>query len=410
MTLEPRLFQLLTSTRAAPRAATPAAHRTQRISRLLAGFTSAVLIAACGADAADTRDAQAGPPTTSAARELPPPAHDAPPSAGSKPADDWRVPGFAFHDANGRTVTPAELRGHVWIANFVFTQCTTVCPTLTAKMALLRRRLPQADLRFVSFSVDPAHDDEAALAAYAARFGPPDERWVLCRTDPAGLDTVVRGFRVRVMATDDARNPIVHSNRFFLVDGDGRVISSVDSDDDEACARLVTTVAGLVPPAAGTSGVRTADASGEELFLGLGCMACHADARLAPSIQGLAGAVLPLEGGASVTADAAYVRESILDPHARLAAGYGPTMPSYRAVLDDAACARLVDHVLALGGPARPSTPAAAPAKGHDPICGMTVTVRDTTPKAEYQGKTWWFCCEGCRDEFLADPARYADK
>ena len=94
--------------------------------------------------------------------------------------DVWRAPAFEFTDQNGSPVNLASLSGRVWIANFVFTQCTTICPTLSAKMALLRRRLPQQDLRFVSFSVDPAHDDEAALTAYAARFGPPDPRWILC--------------------------------------------------------------------------------------------------------------------------------------------------------------------------------------------------------------------------------------
>ncbi|WP_116452994.1 XdhC family protein [Blastococcus litoris] len=52
--------------------------------------------------------------------------------------------------------------------------------------------------------------------------------------------------------------------------------------------------------------------------------------------------------------------------------------------------------------------PAAAPATAVDPVCGMTVAAVDSTPHAEIDGTTTWFCCAGCRTSFLADPARYA--
>jgi len=50
----------------------------------------------------------------------------------------------------------------------------------------------------------------------------------------------------------------------------------------------------------------------------------------------------------------------------------------------------------------------AAPASGIDPVCGMTVSAVDTSPHVTIDGTTTWFCCEGCRTAFLADPARYA--
>ena len=56
----------------------------------------------------------------------------------------------------------------------------------------------------------------------------------------------------------------------------------------------------------------------------------------------------------------------------------------------------------------RHAAPAAAPERGVDPVCGMTVAAVDSSPHADVDGVRWWFCCEGCRTSFLADPARYA--
>jgi xanthine dehydrogenase accessory factor len=56
----------------------------------------------------------------------------------------------------------------------------------------------------------------------------------------------------------------------------------------------------------------------------------------------------------------------------------------------------------------RVAMPVAAPATAVDPVCGMEVAVADATPRLEHAGSTVWFCCEGCRDAFAADPARHA--
>jgi xanthine dehydrogenase accessory factor len=53
------------------------------------------------------------------------------------------------------------------------------------------------------------------------------------------------------------------------------------------------------------------------------------------------------------------------------------------------------------------TAPAPAPVNAVDPVCGMTVAAVDSTPHVELEGTTTWFCCEGCRTTFLADPARY---
>src|SRR5688572_11327318 len=72
--------------------------------------------------------------------------------------------------------------------------------------------------------------------------------------------------------------------------------------------------------------------SGEELAADVGCLSCHTDETtgVAPTWRGLFGSEVELEDGSTVMADAEYIRRSIVDPHADIVAGYGPTMPMFR--------------------------------------------------------------------------------
>ncbi|HVV49461.1 MAG TPA: SCO family protein [Polyangia bacterium] len=135
-----------------------------------------------------------------------------------------RVADFAATDQDGRAVSRADLAGHRWVADFIFTSCAGICPTLTARLAALRRRVADPAARFVSFSIDPDRDTPAVLQAYAARWGPRDPRWRLLHADAATL--------ARVAASLGARGAGgLHNDRFFLVDDAGFVRGGFASGD-----------------------------------------------------------------------------------------------------------------------------------------------------------------------------------
>jgi cytochrome oxidase Cu insertion factor (SCO1/SenC/PrrC family) len=82
------------------------------------------------------------------------------------------VPDFALTERSGRPVTRADLHGKVWLATFIYTQCTETCPLQSARVARLQTEFAaEPDLVFVSITVDPARDTPAALAVYAERYG-----------------------------------------------------------------------------------------------------------------------------------------------------------------------------------------------------------------------------------------------
>lgn len=89
--------------------------------------------------------------------------------------------------------------------------------------------------------------------------------------------------------------------------------------------------------------------TGEELAADIGCLSCHTDetTSLAPTWQGLAGSEVELEDGTTVVADTEYLRRSIVEPHADIVAGYGPTMPMFH--LDEEEVDLLVAYIEELG-------------------------------------------------------------
>jgi protein SCO1/2 len=319
----------------------------------------------------------------------------------------WQVPDFSFPDQAEKQVTPRSLAGRVWIADFIFTTCTTVCPLITAKMVKLQRKLPDPELRFVSFSVDPAHDTPKALEAYRRTWNAGESRWILLSTDPKGLRATVQGMHVALQATDDPANPIIHTSLLFLVDGAGAVRGIYDSSDDEALGRLVADTKRLLGKA-GSDVARPRARSGRELFESLSCAACHNDVRLAPPLAGLVGRSVALQDGRKTRADAAYIKESIVAPGRALVRGYLNLMPSYRDDLDDTQLERLVTYVAGLGSATAPDPGSDTPASiVTDPVCGMSVRATTSAPYFDFQGQTYYFCCESCRERFAKDPGKF---
>lgn len=141
--------------------------------------------------------------------------------------DFGEVPDFSLTAADGRTVTKGDLSGDPWIADFIFTRCAGTCPVMSLKMQTLDRDLP-AELELVSITVDPEHDTPEVLAEYAETFGA-SHRWHFLTGSEEEIRTLSQeGFRLGLDLSppeDQAspEEPILHSTRFVLVDGEGHI-------------------------------------------------------------------------------------------------------------------------------------------------------------------------------------------
>jgi protein SCO1/2 len=119
------------------------------------------------------------------------------------------VPDFSLIERHGRRVTLADLRGKVWIANFIYTHCTDTCPLQSAQMARLQEELRgEPDVRFVSITVDPELDNSKVLSEYADRFGADRDRWLFLTGEKRALYALaVGGFRLSVADPEESGQP-----------------------------------------------------------------------------------------------------------------------------------------------------------------------------------------------------------
>jgi protein SCO1/2 len=146
------------------------------------------------------------------------------------------VPEFSLIDKNGEPVTLADLKGHVWVANFFFTSCPTgQCPAMNSRMAKIQRALPErADAKLVSITVDPSNDSPAVLTEYAKTFHARDDRWIFLTGDKEAIIRLSKeGFKLPA-----GEDPNDHSLRLALVDRDGRIRGYYNSTDDKSVAEL----------------------------------------------------------------------------------------------------------------------------------------------------------------------------
>jgi cytochrome oxidase Cu insertion factor (SCO1/SenC/PrrC family) len=138
------------------------------------------------------------------------------------------VPDFTLIDQHGRPMRKADLRGKIWIANFIFTNCPDECPLMTAEMAKLQTDLADVpELRLVSITVDPQHDTPPILSQYAARFQADSERWFFLTGDKGTIYRLAReGFRLGVVdpaeqptpppTNNDGLNPSRRSSKHYM--------------------------------------------------------------------------------------------------------------------------------------------------------------------------------------------------
>ena len=155
------------------------------------------------------------------------------------------VPQFALTDQNGQTVTTADLRGKIWIADFIFTRCAGPCPLMTARMLEMQKALVKTpEVKLVSVTVDPEYDTPEVLKAYAeANFADP-ERWKFLTGDKAVIEKLVtEGFMQHL--SEESGEP-VHGTMFLIVDGNGMVRSARMLEDPELIPKVLTDTGNLL--------------------------------------------------------------------------------------------------------------------------------------------------------------------
>src|SRR5438477_8601231 len=150
------------------------------------------------------------------------------------------VPEFLLVNQDGQNFGSAQLRGKIWIADFVYTTCPGPCPMISSRMSELQKPLEKTDVHLVSFSVDPEKDTPAVLRSYAERLQAEPGRWD-CLTGPKSAIYKLShdGFKLAVSDGSDAQGLPVHSTRMVLVDRHGQIRGYYDATGPETITKLL---------------------------------------------------------------------------------------------------------------------------------------------------------------------------
>ena len=154
------------------------------------------------------------------------------------------VPEFTLTDQSDEAYGSEQLENKIWVANFIFTRCATICPVFSAEMATLQKRTNKAanGLQLVSFSVDPEYDTPARLNEYAKRYSANPWYWHFLTGPTEQVRTVVIDGLKTFMgdaAEVDAPDALMHGSHFVLVDPSMNIRGFYQVDDEKTVDRLL---------------------------------------------------------------------------------------------------------------------------------------------------------------------------
>jgi len=135
------------------------------------------------------------------------------------------IPYFEFTNQDGKTVTSDDLLGNIYVADFFFVTCPTICPKMTTNMGYIQKKFEDRDdLKFLSMTVNPEHDTPEVLKEYAEKVHANTDSWSFVTGDKDEIyDIAFDGFFVNVMKDSIAPGGFLHSQMLILVDRKGHV-------------------------------------------------------------------------------------------------------------------------------------------------------------------------------------------
>ena len=147
------------------------------------------------------------------------------------------IPEFQLTNQDGNNFGSVDLRGKIWIADFIYSTCPGPCPMISSRMSELQKPLEKTDVHLVSFTVDPAKDTPEVLRTYAERLRAEPGRWDFLTGAQSTVYNLSRnGFK---LAVGEEKGVPIHSTRMILVDRYGAIRGYYDAAEPDAVTKLV---------------------------------------------------------------------------------------------------------------------------------------------------------------------------
>lgn len=135
-----------------------------------------------------------------------------------------KVPAFELTDQNGKTITDSDYEGKVYVVEFFFSTCPTICPKMNQNMLKLQEAFyGKPDFGIASITINPEHDTPEVLKAHAADLGVKHYNWHFLTGDRDYIFDLAKQFKLYAGTNPNVPGGFEHSGLFALVDKDGNI-------------------------------------------------------------------------------------------------------------------------------------------------------------------------------------------
>ena len=157
------------------------------------------------------------------------------------------IPDFTLTDQDSAVFTFADLHNKVYVADFFFARCPTICPVMARELLRVQAAYPKEDrLHIVSHSVDPLRDTPSVLRSYADRLSINTDQWAFLTGNPDSIYTLARTYLAVAMPDSTAPGGFMHSASLLLVDTQRRIRGVYDGTVSEEVDRLIQDITVLL--------------------------------------------------------------------------------------------------------------------------------------------------------------------
>ena len=156
-------------------------------------------------------------------------------------SENHTVADFKLINQNGETITQEAYKNKIYIVDFFFTSCTSICPIMTSNMVKLQDKfINNNEIMFLSLSVTPKIDSVAVLREYADNKGVIDSKWNITTGDKKHIYELARKSYFAVIEQGDGGlQDFIHTPNFILVDKKKQIRGVYDGTDDSEILRLI---------------------------------------------------------------------------------------------------------------------------------------------------------------------------
>lgn len=152
-----------------------------------------------------------------------------------------KIANFSLTNQNGNRISQRDYQGKIYVADFFFTTCPSICPIMTNNMAYIQSKImDDPQVKLLSFSVTPEIDSVPQLKKYALEKGVNDKKWNLLTGDKKEIYTLARkSYFVVKEDGDGGPHDMIHTENFVLVDPEKRIRGYYDGTEKAAMENLL---------------------------------------------------------------------------------------------------------------------------------------------------------------------------